>query len=127
MPESNASRTLHLGRGVAADLTSDDFEKVAIAVEGLPESLTVEEINDLVLSIKFRAGIHEIKDGRKLEVTTLISIGMIAMSIGEDIVTAESTVKHLRRQGLNGIIASFILGKEVRKTKKAIVAQIIAE
>jgi hypothetical protein len=127
MPESSDSRTLHLDRDIITSLTSSDFEEVAFAVESLPEAMTIDEINDLGLSINFRAGIHEINDGKKLETSTLISIGMIALSLKEDIVTAESTTKHLRKQGLNGIIASFLLGKEVRKAKKAVVSQIIAE
>jgi hypothetical protein len=127
LPESSGSRTLHLDRDIITGLTSDDFEELVFAVDSLPDAMTLKEIYDLGLSINFRAGIHEIKDGKKLEISTLIDIGKIALSSKKDIVTAESTSKHLRRQGLNGIVASFFLSKEVRKVKKAVVSQIIAE
>lgn len=114
------SRTRRLDQDVIEGLvrleTADTFDS-------LPEALTQKELSDIGIQVNLAAGDNEVSTGKRLERKALHAIGHTALNRG-DLVTAQNSARELRREFPIGTILSLGLSYDIRKSKRAIVAQL---
>jgi len=122
---SEESRTFVLDRQVISDLCSPVAEVREEAMSQLPDALTRQELEDVGIQVSLVPESEAIKRGRELEREALFHIGVYALFMKQDIVTAENTARELRSKGIMGIVGSLLLKTQLRKVKKEVIDLII--
>jgi hypothetical protein len=126
---AESSRTFHLDeelvRGLGESISEKRMGEFLDLMEELPEALTTEEILDIGIQMRGQVG-GSTNYRNELERDFIFNLGVTSVLAWGDFVTASNAEKLLRRRGVTGIIGSFLLGVEIRRTKKAIIEDLRA-
>lgn len=101
-------------RSIGSELMRGESAGVYALARELREPLSQVEVNGLA------ADVHAWQNDNDIRLDFKLTLGMAALSLAKDIITAESAAKALKEHGVLGKISAKILANRIKRTKRDI-------
>ncbi len=124
MDKQPKNRIDTLDEHTVSGLISDTLGEVIDAIGELPDALTVDEVRSLAAQVGMSTDTR-MYDVFRQERKAVFQVGLGALLLKEDMITAQNAAKRVATYGLAGAVASLRLRWEIHKRKKDIIDEIV--